>query len=143
MNTRKGGKIHWTDAMLAILISGYPHRYNKDLAAELKVGYRSVIRKARELGLEKEPFFLEKRREEISKMAREAHPRHPMKGVKGWSVPNSEYTRFKPGNVSPMKYDLELRKKVHAARNETIRKEKLRLKYDLPQKTKLTLVNIY
>ena len=63
--------------------------YNRELAKLLNVSVRSVIRKARELNIDKEPGFLEKRRDEITKMAIKAHPPQPTKGKKGWSVPNS------------------------------------------------------
>ena len=135
----RGIKITWSETMLHTLINKFPTTYNKDIAKELNIGWRSVIRKARELKLEKEPGFLELRRSEITKMAVKSHPPHQHKGDKGWSVPNSESSRFKLGNISVMN-DPEIIKKVHKKRNETIRKEKLRLKYGLPQLTKMKLL---
>lgn len=135
----KGRKIVWTKDMIEDLNLNYPTEYNKSIAKRLGIGWRSIVRKARELGLEKEEGFLEKRRDEISTMAAEAHPEHAMKGVKGWSVPGGEKHRFKKGHVSPMATDPEIVKKVHESRNETIRKERLRLRYGLDQKTKLKL----
>lgn len=131
----KGRKISWTAEMLETLKTDFPVRFNKELAAELGVGWRTLIRKARELGIEKEVDFLDKNRSKITEMGAKAHPEHPMKGVKGWCVPNSEKTRFKPGNVPPV-ISSEQRSET---RNETIRKERLRIKYGLPQKTKLNL----
>lgn len=131
-------KINWTDEMINRLKSEFPVRFNKDLAKDLGIGWRSLVRKARELNINKEPGFLEKNRSVISEMATKAHPPHPFKGVKGWNVPNSQKTRFKPGSISAMNDPLIV-KKVHDKRNETIRKEKLRIKYDMPQKTNLRL----
>ncbi len=131
-------KIIWTEEMLKILSEKFATTYNKVLAKELNVSWRSLIRKARELGLEKEPNFLDKNRSEISKMAVKAHPPHPFKGVKGWSVPNSENTRFEKGCLSNM-HDPEIVKKVHEKRNKTIKTERIRIRYGLPRKTKLKL----
>lgn len=139
----RGIKIQWTDEMIKRLELEFPYRFTRDLAMDLGISKRTIVRKARELGIEKEPNFLEKNRELISDMAAKAHPPHPHKGDKGWVVPNSKNTRFKKGNISPMGTNPEVVKKCHKSRNETIRLEKLRLKYDLPQKTKLKIVNIY
>ena len=63
--------------------------------------------------------------------------------MKGWSVPNGEQFRFKKGNIPAMKTDPNIVAKVHKKRNDTIRLEKLRLKYGLRQKTKLNLKDFY
>lgn len=125
--------------MVSILRAKYPVTYNKVLAKELGVGWRTLIRKARELGIEKEEGFLDKRRDEITKMATEAHPPHPHKGVKGWCVPGSEAYRFKPGHISYMARDPEVVKKVHQARNKTIARERMRLMAGLSPITNLKL----
>lgn len=132
-------KITWTDAMLEQLTEHFPVNYNHVIARMLKVSPRSVIRKARELSLEKEPGFLESRREEITAMAVEAHPPHPHKGEKGWHVPNGEHSRFQPGHVPAMVTDPELRIRVHKTRNETIRRDRIRAKYNLSRLTKFKL----
>ncbi len=135
MNT---GSINWTPEMLLKLQELFPVMYNKQLAALLGISWRSLVRKARELGIGKEPDFLNKNREDITRLAVLAHPPNKHKGHKGWTVPNSELTRFKPGNISSM-LNHEVVLKAHRKRNETIRIDRLRIKYDLPQKTKLKL----
>lgn len=129
--------------MIEKLINEFPYRFNRVLASELGVSPRSLIRKARELRIEKEPGFLEKNRDVITRMAVEAHPPQQTKGKKGWSVPNSEHTRFKKGSISVMAIDPDVVEKVRRSRNKTIRREKLRIKYGLPQKTRLKLIDIY
>ena len=129
--------------MIQQVIREFPYRFNKELASELGVSWRSLIRKARELGIEKESRFLDKNRQTITQMAVKAQPPHPHKGEKGWCVPNSEPHRFKKGNISPMVTDPEVVKKCHKSRNQTIYREKLRLRYGIRQATKLKLVNIY
>lgn len=131
----KGLKTIWTPEMIEKLTNEFPYRFSRDVGKDLGLSIRTIIRKARELGLEKEEGFLAKNRAEISKLAIEAKPPNPMKGVKGWSVPGGEKFQFKPGE----KRYLINYKKVHEKRNETIRKERLRIKYGLPRKTKLKL----
>ena len=136
---RRTSGITWTDEMLFILQSEFSTTFNKDLAKKLNVGWRTLIRKARALGLEKESDFLEKNRIEIEKLAKAALKPQPTKGLKGWSVPNSEKTRFKPGNISPMSYDNLVVEKCRTSRNKTIRRERIRLKCGLAPLTKLKL----
>ena len=57
--------ITWTPSMLTMIKALFPITFDSSLALCLRVSKRSLIRKARELGLEKEPGFVEKRREEI------------------------------------------------------------------------------
>ena len=70
----KGIKVVWTKDMLDILKSEFSTSFNRDLATKLGVSIRTIIRKARELNLDKEEFFLETRRNDITEMARKAHP---------------------------------------------------------------------
>jgi len=132
-------KIIWTDEMLRELTERFPYEFTFSLVKSLGVSPRSIIRKARELGLEKEPGFLEARKDQITELAVKAHPPHPFKGVFGWSVPNSEKSRFKPGNISVMAIDRDVVEKVRAKRNATIRRERIRLSLDLKPLTKLRL----
>lgn len=135
----KGGTpIQWTSEMINIIKEKFPNTFSIDIANNLNISIRSVIRKARQLGIEKEVNFLEKNKEEIQKRSRKNRPTNKTKGLKGWSVPNSESTRFKPGNIPPNK-DPEILKKQVAARNETIRMERFRINNGLKQKTKLKL----
>jgi hypothetical protein len=136
---KKPGKINWTPEMIQAVKEKFPYNYNRKLAEDIGVSVRSLIRKARELGVEKEQGFLDKRRDEISAMATEAKPPHPFKGVKGWCVPNGEATRFKPGQISIMSVDRDLVEKVRSKRNKTIARDRARIRMGLPQLTHLKL----
>lgn len=136
---RKRYKIDWTPEMITRLKNEFPTRYNKELAAELNVSWRSLVRKARQLGIEKEKGFLDKRRPEIQAMAQEAHPPHPYKGIKGWCVPNSEQNRFQKGQRSIMKTNPMIVQKVRAKRNATIARERRRMQLGLSPLTKLKI----
>jgi hypothetical protein len=132
-------KIQWTPEMIHRLKFEFKYAYNKTLAIELGVSWRSLVRKARELGLEKEEGFLEKRKLQIQKMARAKRGTNPTKGLKGWCVPNSEAHRFKPGNISPMVKSQAVRDKVSRSRLKTIEEERYRIREGLDQITKLKL----
>lgn len=65
-------KIEWTDEKIKLLTAFFPIMFNKPLAKWLGVSFRTLIRKARELGLEKQEDFLKRRREDINLLASEA-----------------------------------------------------------------------
>lgn len=138
---RRTAGIEWTDEMLRAIKTKFPTTFNKELAAELGVSWRTLVRKARELGIEKEPGFLDKRRKEITCMAQDARPENPTKEQKGFAIPGSEKYWFKKGHIPAMKNNPELIKRVHKTRNATIRQERWRLRVGLEQQTKLKLVN--
>jgi len=131
----KGLKTTWTAEMLQKLTDEFPCRFSRDIGNDMNLSIRTIVRKARELGLEKEEGFLDKNRSEISKLAIKSKPPNPMKGVKGWTVPGGEKYQFKQGH-EPHLVDYN---KIRETRNETIRKERLRIKYGLPRKTRLKL----
>lgn len=60
-------KIDWTPTMLQAVCERFPFEFSRDLAKELGVGWRILIRKARELRVEKEPDFCSKHRAEAVK----------------------------------------------------------------------------
>lgn len=134
---RQGIKIIWSEVMLEILRNKFPTEYNKHMSIALGVSVRTVIRKARELLIYKEPKFLEFRKMQISAMAQAAKKENKNKGNKGWCVPNSEGTRFKPGNVSLMSTNQKIRDKVSRSRLKIIEEERYRIREGLDQITKL------
>lgn len=137
--TTKGIKVIWTQEMIETLKKKFPIEYNKYLAIEIGVSIRTLIRKARELRIDKEPGFLEIRRNEISRLANAFRSPNPTKGQKGWCVPNSEASRFKPGNISPMAVSQKVRDKVRKSRLKTIADERYRIREGLDRLTKMRL----
>ena len=61
--------IIWTPEQLKLLREYFPTVFNRPLATMLGVSLRTMIRKARELGIEKRPGFLTDRRKDISALA--------------------------------------------------------------------------
>ena len=59
--------IRWTPQMEKMVRDFYPTMFSKDLAKWIGVSHRSLIRKARELGVAKVEGFLEKRRADINR----------------------------------------------------------------------------
>lgn len=88
--------IKWTDTMLSTLQRKFPTTFNRVLADELKVSIRTMIRKARELGIQKEDGFLDKRRAVITEMARVALPRPSQQIIDALKIAGTPY-RFKKG----------------------------------------------
>lgn len=131
----KGLKTIWTNEMIEKLTQEFPFRFSRDIGKDMYLSIRTIIRKARELNLEKEPDFLDINRDKITALATKNKPENPNKGNKDFRIPGGEKYQYKPGQERPI-VDY---KKIHKNRNETIRKERLRIKYGLPRKTKLKL----
>lgn len=79
--------IHWSPSMLDYLRRHFPTMLNDELAGCLGVSPRTVIRKARQLGLQKDEQWLAEVWEERRKMAqcaskRKGHPGAFKKGVR-------------------------------------------------------------
>lgn len=138
---KQGIPIVWTTEMLDELKTRFATNFNKDIAKSLGISWRSVVRKARQLGLQKTPYFLSVKRPEIVKKILRVRKPNPKQCCKGFVIPNSEQHRFKPGNIPPQVNNPELVKLIHAKRNASIARDRLRMKYGLPQLTKLKLKN--
>jgi len=135
----KGKPTKWSDEDIQYLKDHFATTWNKVLAEHFGLGWRTIVRKARELGLEKSETF----RDNIDFTSFMKGNKPWNKGMKGKVLsPGCEKTWFQKGNKSIMA-DPKIHAAAQAVRNETIRKEKLRLKYGIPQKTKLNLKNIY
>jgi hypothetical protein len=132
-------KIVWTEEMLSELKQRFPYEFNKNIAKDFGISWRSLVRKARELGLEKEANFLNTKRPEIVKLIAKVRRHNPAQQGKGFAIPNSEPYRFKKGHTPRIAWDIELRERVHKKRNETIRRDRIRIKYGLTRISKLKL----
>jgi len=135
----KGKKTIWSQQMIGELIKLFPCNYNKVVAQHFDLSQRTIIRKARELELQKEPDFVEKRKPELIQLSKLKRKPNPHKGEKGWSVPGSEKYRYKKGNIPATKTNKELVERIHIKRNQTIKRCILRRKYGLTPITKLNL----
>ena len=117
-------RVDWNDERIKYLRENFPTKFNKDIAAVLGCGWRTVIRKAREMGLEKEPGFIEKKRPLIRLLQKGSHQRpNPHKGEKGWQVPGGEQYHFKKGDIPASARNPEVMAKIIATKQ---RKQRLR-----------------
>lgn len=91
-------RIFWSSRMVDDLRRFYPDTLNSELAGMFGVSPRTVVRKARELGLEKDRGWLASVWEERRMLARAASKKRGWPGAfrKG-NTTGAEY-RFKPGN---------------------------------------------
>lgn len=82
--------VEWTPEMLKLLRDFFPIMFNDCLAKWLGVSVRTLVRKARELGLQKVPDFYERKRDAIRERLMEGREKY------GWG--NGVNTRFKKGD---------------------------------------------
>jgi hypothetical protein len=117
---------YWTPQMLKLLTTYFPTMFNKPLAKWIGVSLRTMLRKARELGLEKQEGFLDKRRKEINRMAGEALKKvdNPARFKKGERF-CPEY-EFKKGHRESQETK---EKRIAAMREAWRRKKAAQIKY--------------
>lgn len=113
--------IVWSEEQLRILRFYFPIMFNRPLAGQLGVSVRTLIRKARELGLEKKPGFLQERKRDIQRLAGDAIRRSDHKNTRfKKGVHNNPAGEFKPGHkespesrakrIESLKYSWKIRK---------------------------------
>lgn len=98
----------WQPAMLNTLREKFSTTFNRELCNELGVSMRTMLRKARELNLYKEPGFLKKRRPAITALAQAARPKNTKQTIARITQAGIPY-RFKKGNIPPTALPPELR----------------------------------
>ena len=92
-------RIHWNKDMLDYLRQHYATTLNDELAGCLGVSPRTMIRKARELGLEKDPVWLASVWEERRKMASAVAKKKGYPGAFPKGVHSNPDGEFKKGHV--------------------------------------------
>ena len=105
-------KIFWNRQMLDDLRRLFPTTLNEELAACLGVSPRTMIRKARELGLQKDPIWLAKVWEQRRQWA---HMESRRKGYPGGFKPgvrNNPETEFKTGHTLTYEQQEKRREKM-------------------------------
>lgn len=131
-------KIILTPDQEQYLINNFSTTIHYTLCEHLGISKRTLVRMARERGLEKDMSAIEgQRRERISKSVKRAFL---MNGYKG-NPQNGEKTRFKPGYNAIEFFGeekfREMHKKAIEARKRLYAEEHARVTFGLPQKTKI------
>ena len=63
-----GSRVYWSPQMLSILKAKYPFTRDEEMAEMFNVGRKTLMRKARELGLKKDPEYIRRVRTESSRL---------------------------------------------------------------------------
>ena len=142
-----------TEKEQAWIIKHYQHTKNEDIMAKYGIGESTLHRFARKIGLKKSPQQRKKTQRNATEAARMAciqfgvyeETARRMKAklqemsARGERIPGS----FAPGVNNLMrlgpKRNAERIEKARHSRNESIRKDRIRLHFGLPQKTKMHL----
>lgn len=135
-------KIELTERQQAWLTKHFKHTKNDECAIRLGISPRSVVRIARSLGLNKTPQFIAKCQANAAEAAKRSHLLNGTYPPKGFIIPRSEEFRFKEGEKKrwdAKKEALRVQKSAES-RRETLRKERIRVKWGLEQKTFLRVL---
>ena len=109
---KEGLAMGWTEKRLDTLKEKFSTTFNIELAKEIGVSQRTLIRKARELKLEKEVDFLKKRRNVIGAMAHANRGKNDQATIDRITQAGIPY-RFKKGNIPPKAFPPEIREVQH------------------------------
>jgi hypothetical protein len=132
-----------TDEQRAWLVKNFKNKKNDYLIAKLGVSHSSLHRFAREKGLKKTKQFQRKCQLAASCKGREVNKRNNWP-PKGYAVPNRDIGGYKKGvtpeqRIGRRKNLLRIEKSAES-RRETVRAERRRVLFGLPQRTKLKVV---
>lgn len=133
-------KIVLTDEQQQWLRDHFATTLNKDCAAHLGISESSVHRWARQLGLTKDPDWFHALVLDRCRMMAAANRGPGNHGKKNLLIYGQPH-RFRKGQTNRERYgDENERRRIQraaATRRETIRKERMRVRWGLPQQTKL------
>ena len=137
----KGRKTILTPDEQQYLINNFPELPNIEVARALNLSPRTVVRLAQQAGLVKSEAFIKRCNEKATKAMAIYHLIHPM--PKGYVIPNREKTQFRKGDsprdrLTPEQYE-QWQTNLHNARRATIKSERRRILFGLPQRTNLKL----
>lgn len=122
----------------------YATTYNKDCAAHLGISESSLHRHARRLGLKKDPKWFYQVELLHCQMMADANRGSGNHGTKNLLIYGQPH-RFRKGQTNRERYGEENERRriqrAAATRRETIRKERMRVRWGLPQETKLRVIS--
>lgn len=139
----RGLKVRLTIEQEMWLKAHFSDTSNAECAAYCGCGWRTIVRKARAMGLVKSREFMEKswrKGVETMRILNNGEGNQGKVNLLKYGVPY----RFKKGenykNRCTEEQWAEMLRKAREARNETIRRDRIRIKWGFEQKTKLRLV---
>ena len=137
----RGVKFNPTPEQIQHLIDNYPNTLNADLAQQLGTSLRTLCKWAANLHLSKSQEFLERRTKKAGEALRRWHIQHPK--PPGYRIPRGEEFYFRKGTSIRTRQGEEAHRRAiekgTAKRRDTIKKERRRILFGLPQQTNLRL----
>ena len=130
-----------TEAQTAWLCRHFRNTKNADLVAKLGISESGLHRLARQYGLRKTPQFMRKVQAATTAAAKASHLKNGTYPPKGYIIPRSEEFRFgqpKGYKETPAKKRRRIEKAAQS-RRETVKEERIRIRWGLPQLTKMPL----
>ena len=127
----RGKGIYWSEEKLDRLYKEFPLRFNKELARDLGVSWRTLVRKARSLGIEKDPDFYNKNRKEIA-MRASANSRYTYVAPSAAFLKNS----YKKGERPNIDY-----KAMGEKRSKAVELDRTLIAYGMKPKTRIVQRN--
>jgi len=116
----KGKPTKWSNEDIAYLKEHFPNKWNRDLAKHFGLGMRTIIRKARELGLEKAPDFRDYI--DFTSFNKGIPPKNKGLPQSMFASPEgmekSKYHYFKKGHVPANKTNPDVAKKIWKTRKQ-------------------------
>lgn len=140
----QGIKVTLTPEQEQYLIAHFPHKFNSEIAQHLGISVRTVNRLSAARGLVKSQQLIQLRQRKAGEAASAYHYLHPV--PPGFRIPGGEKYQFKKGQsprerMTPERY-AQVREQMRNTRNATIRKERARITFGLPQRTRLKLTKM-
>ena len=140
----KTDKIIMTPSQEKWLVRHFKHTKNDAIMERFGWSHSTLHRFARKLGLKKSTQFMHKCQRETTRKAKESHLRNGTYPPKGYRIPRSEEFGFKKGETNLQRIGKRReRKRIEKSaesRRQTIKEERARVTFGLPQRTKLHLI---
>lgn len=118
---------------------------NDVIMEKLDISFSTLHRTARALGLVKTKRFMRRCQRDAAARARESHIIHGTYPPKGYIIPGSERYRFKAGETPLQRLGARKeRRRVEKSaetRRQTLREERARRLFGVPQRTRLRVLN--
>ncbi len=137
----KGRKTILSDDERKYFIENFPNTTNAQLASHLGLGQRTINRLAAQYHLVKSQQFYDELRIRSGKGVKVYYSLHPR--PEGFCIPNSEKHQFRKGESIRTRQGDEAQRRATQksieTRRITVQKEKRRILFGLPQRTKLRL----
>lgn len=141
----QGVKRIFSEAEVEYLKAHFADTKNAELAAHLRCGETTLHRTARKMGLKKSAEHMKRCQRHTAEQAAKANRASGGNAGKANLLKYGTKYQFKKGTTNADRLGVEAEKrrmqKAVISRNETIRRERMRINWGLPQRTRLKLTS--